>query len=436
MNQSYSNVFTPQTRRQFIRSSANLAGGAIHVLSGSLQHALAATGEPRRPFPHRPVYLTGSIRPDHRTQAQLDADVIAAYDRWKSNYLVVKSGSVRVAFGKPGTENHDVTVSEGQGYGMVIVAHMAGYDPEAKELFDGLWRFVQEHPSDIDARLMGWKIPLDLEGNDSAFDGDCDIGYALLLADAQWGSDGEFDYRSAADGVLGGILESTIGPQSRLPMLGDWVDPNGEQYNQYTPRPSDFMTGHFRAFGRATGVAAWSEVMEAVQRNVDQLQESASPVTGLLPDFVQPISSTVHTPRPADPNFLEGPADGAFSYNAGRTPWRLGTDALINSDPRSSSQVRKMSHWVERTANGDPLAIRAGYTLEGASLPDSDYFTTFFAAPFGVAAMTEPTQQQWLNDIYDSVHDTSEDYYEDSVTLFCMLVMTGNFWDPTIDANA
>ena len=64
--------------------------------------------------------------------------------------------------------------------------------------------------------------------------------------------------------------------------------------------------------------------------------------------------------------------------------------------------------------------------------PLDTYFTTFFAAPLGVAAMVTTGQQQWLNDIYDAVYDVQEDYYEDSVTLLCLLVMTGNFWDPTV----
>jgi hypothetical protein len=45
----------------------------------------------------------------------------------------------------------------------------------------------------------------------------------------------------------------------------------------------------------------------------------------------------------------------------------------------------------------------------------------------GVAAMTVPSQQQWLNAIYEAVYRAHEDYYEDSVTLLCLLVMTGNY---------
>jgi hypothetical protein len=42
--------------------------------------------------------------------------------------------------------------------------------------------------------------------------------------------------------------------------------------------------------------------------------------------------------------------------------------------------------------------------------------------------MNDSSQQDWLNTVYDSVYATREDYYSDSVTLLCLLVMTGNFW--------
>jgi hypothetical protein len=388
-----------------------------------------------RPFPQRLAY--GAIQPTIGTRAERDDHVRAAYDRWKARYLVDASrdGSsnrlFRVALGKPGTKNHEATVSEGQGYGMVIVAHMAGHDPEAQALFDGLWRFVRANPSEIDGRLMDWRVPGG-DGNDSAFDGDCDIAYGLLLADTQWGSGGTIDYRAAFDQTISGIVASTIGPESRLPLLGDWAKgkPDNDRYNQYAPRTSDFMPGHFRAFRRATGSAVWDAVVSACQETVDSLQAQFSPNTGLLPDFVQPTSVSDHTPRPADSGFLEGPHDGDFEYNAGRDPWRLATDALLNGDARSAAQVRKIGEWARATTNGDPRAFRAGYRLDGSTWPESNYFTTFFVSPLGVAAMLDANAQAWLDAIYAAVHDRQEDYFEDSVTLLCLLVMTGNFWDP------
>jgi endo-1,4-beta-D-glucanase Y len=393
---------------------------------------------PRRPFPQRLAYAPGSLRPGRRSQDQQDDDVRTAYERWKADFLVQEGDAAdgsplyRVAFGKPGTPNHDVTVSEGQGFGMLLVAHVAGHDPDARSIFDGLWGFVRAHPSTLDERLMNWHVPPDPAGSASAFDGDADVAYALLLADAQWGSDGPVDYRAAVGRVLDGILESTIGPRSRLPLLGDWVDPDGAHFNQHTPRTSDFLLGHFRAYGRTSGDPVWDEVAAACQRVVSVLQAEHSPETGLLPDFVQPVSASDTMPRPADPGFLEGDHDGAYGYNAGRVPWRLGADALLSGDTTSLAQVGKISAWAETATGGDPLQIRAGYALDGTPLDGSDYFTSFFAAPLGVAAMTVATQQRWLDDLYDAVRDRTEDYYEDSVTLLCLLVMTGNWWDPSV----
>jgi hypothetical protein len=392
-----------------------------------------------REFPQELGY--GLIRPSGG-QSQLNADVEAAYDRWKARYLVGEDRDeeghqvFRIALGKPGTSNYNQTVSEGQGFGMIIVAIMAGYDEEAQEIFDGLLRFRLEHPSAIDPRLMDWKVP-EGGGNDSAFDGDADIAYGLLLADAQWGSGdltNHFDYLAEAKKVITGIWESTIGPNSKLPMLGDWVDPNVGQYNQNTPRTSDFMPGHFRAFGAAPGSSNdWNAVVDACQDVISTLQAdysenagSGPALTGLLPDFAVRGSSGF---EPALPGFLEGANDGSYNYNAGRDPWRIGTDALLNGDPTSEEQASLIAIWANAATGGTPQNLRSGYRLDGTPLPDSNYFSTFFAAPIGVAAMiTGP--QNWLDAIYDAVYDVQEDYYEDTVTLLCLLVMTGNFWAP------
>ena len=189
--------------------------------------------------------------------------------------------------------------------------------------------------------------------------------------------------------MLAGILASTVGPQSNLPLLGDWVAPGGNQYNQWTPRTSDFMTGHFRTFGRAAGNTVWNAVAQASLNVVQTLQEQYSPITGLLPDLVQPESDTNYAPRPASADFLEGPNDGFYNYNAGRDPWRLGTDGLLNGDPQALAAVAKISTWVQGATGGDPQQIRPGFKLDGTPLR-TDYFTTFFAAPLGVAAMAVP----------------------------------------------
>ena len=397
---------------------------ACAPVTATITQSITAT-EAARPFPQHLQYAPGTIHPNHRTQAQLDDDIGTFYDRWKGDFLIKVSGNptrYRIE------TNPNRTVSEGQGYGMIIVAILAGHDPDAQTIFDGLWLFVRDHPSHVDSRLMSFEVPEKPDAVDSAFDGDADIAYALLLADAQWGSGGTVDYQAEAQTLITAIFESTIGPQSHLPTLGDWLDPNGATYNQYTPRSSDFMPAHFRTYGRATNDPVWSTVVANVQSVITTLQATYSPNTGLLPDFIQPISAADHSPRPADPEFLEGPHDGHYDYNAGRDPWRLGTDALLNNDATSLAQTRRMADWIATASGQDPLKIKGGYLLDGT--PIGDFFTTFFVAPFGVALMTRPSQQTFLNDLYDAVYQRHEAYYEDSVTLLCLLVMTGNYWDP------
>lgn len=380
-----------------------------------------------RPFPQHVTYAPNSILPDHRTREQLDDDLRAYYDYWKENYLAEAGmngdgiAMYRVVLGKD-EPTRSTTVSEGQGYGMMIVPIMAGYDPDAQIIFDGLWAFVDAHRSEIDPRLMDWNVPLE-EGNASAFDGDADIAFGLLLADAQWGIGGNVNYKAEADTMIAGILESTIGPESHLPMLGDWVNVGEPQYNQFTPRSSDFMLVNFRAFGNASNDPVWNDVVLQSQNVMTGIQGQYSPVSGLMPDFIV-------NGAPAPPNFLEKATDGAYNYNAGRIPWRVGADALLHDDAVSRSIVQNISHWIETSTNGDPLSIYAGYELSGEPLPNSEYFTTFFVAPMGVAAMSDPVQQAWLNAIYDSVYNNHIDYYEDSVNLLCMMVMSGNFWSP------
>lgn len=389
---------------------------------------------PAHPFPQHLLHAPGTTQPSNFTQAQLDADVRAFYDYWKQNY-VKSAGSTpdgrpryRIAFGKSGA-GANATVSEGQGYGMLILPIMAGHDPAAREIFDGLYEFAKAHPSPGDGRLMDWKVPRDPgAGGSSAFDGDADIAYGLMLAHAQWGSAGTVNYASAANNWLAGIVDSTIGQTSRLPTLGDWASPSGSR--QYEPRSSDLMPGHFRAWARFTNNPVWESVATNASTVATAIQTNYSAVTGLLPDFMvgaNPASAA----GPAPAGFLEGANDGHYYYNAGRVPWRLGTDALLNNDPASKAQAAKIATWMKTKTGGTATNIRAGYKLDGSNISGNDYFSTFFAAPVGVGAMLDPANQAWLDAIYASVRTKHEDYFEDSVNLLCLLVMSSNFWDPT-----
>lgn len=104
--------------------------------------AAAVEAAPNWPFPQHTRYVAGSVAPNHKTQAQLDTAVRKFYDVWKRNFLRAGCGTGRW-YGYIGPqpsidEGVPISVSEAQGYAMLIVAIMGGHDADAQKIFDGL----------------------------------------------------------------------------------------------------------------------------------------------------------------------------------------------------------------------------------------------------------------------------------------------------------
>ena len=156
------------------------------------------------------------------------------------------------------------------------------------------------------------------------------------------------------------------------------------------------------------------------------------PDTGLLPDFIQPHSAQDHRRDQQLPGSSKDRTTATTTTTLAAHPWRIGADALCTGTQRLQRRLRRSLAGPARPPTGSRAQFKSGYHLDGTPLPDSDYFSIFFVAPLGVAAMCDPGLQTWLDDIYAAViASTDEDYYEESVALLCLLLMTGNFRDPT-----
>lgn len=373
-------------------------------------------GGPARPFP-QPVVLADGVSQPSVGQDALDDAVRDAYDRWVDRYLAAEPrGRFRV---RMADRDSAPTTSEGQGYGLVLVATMAGHDPEARARADGLFRYARDHRSALDPRLMDWHVPADGGAepgdDDSAFDGDADLALGLLLADAQWGSDGPIDYRAEARAILDAERAHVLGPTTRWPLLGDWVEADGGRYSEWTPRSSDWMPASFRVFG-------WDDATDAAYAAVAQVQRDHAAGTGLLPDFL--VADGDGGLRPAPPRFLEGEHDGDWSYNAFRFPWRLGADAARSGEPRAIAALRPVTTWALRASGGDPAALATGYTLAGEPLPGYRWSSAIAIGPLAVAAMASD-EADWLDATFAFTRDAEEGYYEDTVALLCLLELSG-----------
>ena len=403
----------------------------IQLLSAILLLTIFSIHAQNFPFPQHTVYAT-HIKPSQYTQQQLDDQVKAFYDGWKNKYL--KQGCEDDQYYVYFASGNTITVSEAMGYGMLITPLMAGYDENAKIYFDGLYRYYKAHPSHIMPHLMAWKQITgckDADGPDSATDGDIDIAFGLLLAHAQWGSQGAINYFQEALAIINDIMgenasQGDINQDFYSIKLGDWVR-NG--YYMNGTRTSDFIMDHFRAFACATNdSSSWNNVVSTCYELIDDMQTNFSPETGLLPDFIVNLDSSA---EPASPNYLEGDLDGNYSYNACRDPWRIASDYLINGDDRAKNAVIKINQWLKEASGGSVQKIKAGYYLNGE--PAVGWSDISFTAPFTVGAMLDTTNQEWLDKLYSKILSSNiayGGYYDNTLKLLSLITISGNYWVP------
>jgi endo-1,4-beta-D-glucanase Y len=375
-------------------------------------------------LPSHALYFKGTIKPNSTTQAKLDRAVSGFYDQWKKRYIKNVPGRSQSYIWFEGKDGKKC-VSEGQGYGMVI---MAVHDPSAQKTYDNLLRYCRAHPAARSRYLMAWAQKTNGTDVDrsTATDGDMDIAFSLLLAAKHWGNMGSIDYLQEARERIKAIMKYQINPKTFTVWISDAIEPGSKYY--YATRSSDFMPSHFKAFRSATGDARWDKVINAHYKLFAKMQQAYSPDAGLVPDFIININTK---PKPARPNFLEGKNDGDYNYNACRVPWRIGLDYLLTGDIRAKSFVTPINAWIRQTTNNDTYNLSAGYSLSGNDLKGRYFEALSFVAPFGVSAMVDGKNQQWLNKVWNylvAFKLEDYDYYDNTIKLLNMIIISGNYW--------
>ncbi len=349
------------------------------------------------------------------------------YDYWKEKYIVQDKYTDDEQYyvwysDTPYSDDNtgiEVTVSEAHGYGMLITASM-----ESKNIFDGMYRYYRSHLSEIGPNLMAWQQEdngtaiVNTSGADSATDGDMDIAYALLIADRQWGSDGDINYRQSAIDIINDIMEYEVNKTDWTLQLGDWVSETDENYVEYSAtRASDFIVQYMPAFAKVTGDDRWMNVYDSTYSIINSIVDEYN--TGILPDFLIKDSETGKF-VPSPPDFLESEHDGEYYYNSCRTPWRIGMDYLINGNEDAKKFADTITSFIVESTNGDPSEIKAGYKLDGT--PIEDYADLCFIAPFMVAGACGDNTE-WHDALRETVLNYGDDtYFGDTIKMLCLMV--------------
>lgn len=367
--------------------------------------------------------------PSNVSADQRKSDSQYAFELWEDRYLrQIESNQFYVSY-----DEEDNTVSEAQGYGMLIMVMAEEHlNQDTQEVFDGMFHYAKAHPSDRNPSFMAWRQIRQADGTmkdyrigehtGSATDGDMDIAYALLLANELWGSEGSIHYEQEAVEIIQALMESTINQEEWTIKLGDWVTDDDPNYGQ-SSRTSDWMVGHIATFYEVTGDERWLQVLDKIVELTTDIQSQFSPETGLLPDFVWKQGDEW---VPVEPDFLERETDPDYSYNAARVPWRFGEGYFTTQNEEIKESLERMNNWMKDTAENDPSNIKAGYTLSGEPLVS--YADMTFTAPFAISASINDEHEEWLNLLWEEMtmdlgQDETGNYFSDTIRLLVMLSM-------------
>lgn len=357
------------------------------------------------PFPQNATYSFG-IMPANRNHNDVDT----AYTNWKNNHVTSQGagGYRRVVW-----DTLNATVSEGIAYGMLISVNM-----NDKALFDDLWHYYDAH-KDQDG-FMIWILdstggPLVINGFTigigGATDADQDAAYALILANAQWGSSGSINYLAEAVTQVNRIYQYEIDSTYHLIKSGN--EPGGI----YRVNCSYFAPAYYRAFEYITGNPGWTLVRNACY---SFLNYRADTFTGLVPDWCLPDGSPMPPcPPPYSCRFT-------YYYDACRTPMRIAMDYIMNGEPFAYLYCKKISMFAQSQGAAN---ITDEYSITGT--PSGSYHSNSFIGPFSVGTLaTDITMQNFCDSIYKenvSVFEPHYNYYNSSLKMLTLLFATGNF---------
>jgi endoglucanase len=360
--------------------------GTLCLAAGS---ALAA---PKFPFPQNQKYPFG-VKPagaDHK-------DVQAAYNIFVSKYYEESGALARIKWDMP-----NQTVSEGIGYGMLIMAYMDNAANNTQGKFDKLWAYYQNFLNGNG--FMHWKVNgfTGLAESNGATDGDLDVAFALVLAYYQWG---DAKYKTAATSMMAKIWQHEVNAAKVL-KPGDAFD---------NPKnPSYFAAAAIGLFKKiAWDANDWGAVLTANYAHVKSAQNAT---TGLVPDWTQDNGS----PDARGPN---------YTFDASRTPWRMALAYLWYGDAAAKDIANKMNGWIKSATAGEPSAIGSGYQLTGTKIGNFNLPT--YLGPFATGAMVDAAHQAWLDACYKKLATFIDDdnYYNESLQLISLLTLTGNMLD-------
>lgn len=320
-----------------------------------------------------------------------------AYQEWSANFIGTLEDKTYIQTEE--TSDGHVTLSEAQGYGMLIAVRAGQEKLASQEDFDRLYQYYLENRLP-DSELMSWKQVIQSDGeievfNHNATDGDLYIAYALMEAAKVWPKEAE-TYQKQAKAILKDILAHNYNAELKILTVGDWATLDSKFRSLM--RTSDVMPQQFEEFYQLTQDDIWLQLKDSMLDKLSLMSEQYQ--TGLVPDFMWVGEDEV---KAAEANAVATEFDGTYAYNACRVPYHLAQ----SSDETSQAILGKMLRFFMKNNR-----ITAGYELDGSEV--HHYQAASFLAPiFYASQKVEGHDKLIQQNKFIFMQDLSkENYYE------------------------
>ena len=293
------------------------------------------------------------------------------YNDWKKNYVrKIDHETMEYINSQPFSKN-PVSISEGQGYGMLICVLEGKNSKGLQQQFEKLNNYYLNHRMGSTA-LMSWKQTIYKnkikDEKNNATDGDIYIAYALIQAAKAW-PDSKDKYLGEAKAILNDIFKYNYNDELKILTVGNWAGKDSKYYNMI--RTSDVMPVQFDAFYHITHDKRWLEVKASMLDYLKQLSDQHK--SGLVPDFAW---VTEDSAKPVGPNTVASKYDGEYYYNACRVPYNL----ALSQDVKSKKILSKIMNFFLNKNK-----IYGGYYLNGKVI--DHHQSKIFGAPLLYASI-------------------------------------------------
>jgi endo-1,4-beta-D-glucanase Y len=410
----------------FLKVGAPMLKSFKLLLFLSLFAVISANAAPSFPFPQNKKYPHG-----YTFNAANTAKIQEAFNTWKGAwYTTTNDGLARIISPNDSTE---YTVSEGIGYGMLLMVYMSSAQNDYQSEFDKLWGYWKKYAVTANqATGMNWKVNNN-NGNvssGSASDAEFDAALALIMAYKQWGNT---TYLNDAKALISWIKNNDMNGDKTIRPGNAWND----AFN-----PSYAAPAAFKLFGEVTNDASyWNDAITVNNNKVKACQEAR---TGLMPDWCDWSTSK---PKLTSANVSTGLV--GFNYDAARTPWRMAWSYYWYGESSSKAVNDKIVPWLVPHTYASASYIRPGYVYENNAYTDipgkfPKSLQSTYMGGLGLAMASADDPGNYVETIYEALINTKgkaspntsigEGYFSATLNVLYLLLLSGNmpnFYDMT-----